>query len=258
MSAETRSVDAHVHISYYLDRAAVIDAAVQAGVIPVIVTNRPSEYRDLLSVLDGRRGIRLGLGLHPENAGSPYVEHELRILREHFARAQWIAEVGLDATLTNIGSSFVCGTPPTLRAQERMLEQVLEFGVGQKILSVHSRHAEDRLIAMLHQANATKVILHWYTGTLEAARRALDLGFYFSINPEMLTAEPTIDVVRWLPRDRMLLETDGPFTEWDGRIAEPKDVIAIAGAVADVRGESVDDVLECVIRNFMRLEEPGH
>jgi hypothetical protein len=51
MSAETRSVDAHVHISYYLDRAAVIDAAVQAGVIPVIVTNRPSEYRDLLSVL---------------------------------------------------------------------------------------------------------------------------------------------------------------------------------------------------------------
>jgi TatD DNase family protein len=255
MSAEVCSVDAHVHISYYLDRAAVIDAATEAGVIPAIVTNRPSEYRDLLSVLGGRPGIRLGLGLHPENAGGPYVDHELRILREHFAKAHWIAEVGLDATLTNVGSSFVGGTPPTLDAQERMLEQVLELDVSQKILSVHSRHAEDRLIAMLHEARAGNVIFHWYIGNVDAARRAVNLGFYFSINPEMLTEAPSLDVVRWLPSDRVLLETDGPFTKWDGRIAEPKDVIAIAGAVADIRNESVDDLLECVIRNFTSLEK---
>ncbi len=60
-------------------------------------------------------------------------------------------------------------------------------------------------------------VLHWFTGTEAEARRAVELGCYFSINREMLRSEKHRKLVSLLPRDRLLTETDGPFVENDAR-----------------------------------------
>lgn len=254
MRKVVRGVDLHCHVNFYRDREAVLDAASQADVIPVIVTNRPSEYRNLLSLVSGRTKLRLGLGLHPEAAGSGDAYHELGILRDHFASAQWIGEVGLDATLTTVGSSFVMGDPPTLETQQKMLGSILELGVTNKVLSVHSRFAEHQLIDMLLAADARSVVFHWFHGDLDTARRLVDAGFSMSINPEMLNSETGTAVVRWLPREHLLLETDGPFIEWGGEIAAPKDIPAIAHKVAEARHEDAYELLASVMDNFVALE----
>ena len=254
MPEPATAVDAHCHVDVYLDREAVLDAAAAADVIPIIVTNRPSEYRNLLPFVGERQGVRLALGLHPEAAGSSYVDHEMRTLRHHFASASWIGEVGLDATLTTVGSSFVMGDPPTLETQEAMLESILELGVADKVMSVHSRFAEHRLVDLLVAAGAKSVVFHWYHGDLDSARLVIDAGFSLSINPEMLNSASGAEVVRWLPREHLLLETDGPFIAWRDEIAEPKDIPEIAQVVADAREEAVDSLLESAMNNFAALE----
>ncbi|RRH91092.1 TatD family deoxyribonuclease [Mesorhizobium tamadayense] len=79
------------------------------------------------------------------------------------------------------------------------------------------------------------VVLHWFTGSKSEARRAATLGCYFSVNAEMTRSDRGRSLVSDLPIDRILTETDGPFTQVDGRPSEPADVETTVAAIADVR-----------------------
>lgn len=222
--------------------------------MPVVVTTRPSEYRNLHSLFADRgEHLRLGLGIHPEAAGSVYAEHELRILRQLFDTTQWIAEVGLDGAIAEAVGSFF-GSQPGLAEQERMLAEVLALGVRRKVLSVHSRGAEGRLLDMLREAGAPAVALHWYRGNREDAGRAIELGYLFSVNVDMLETAHGRELIRWLPAEHLLFETDGPFTTVDGRPSEPRDVVPLARRVASLRDVPSDEFLAQTLDNFRRLE----
>jgi TatD DNase family protein len=78
-------------------------------------------------------------------------------------------------------------------------------------------------------------VLHWFTGTRAEARRAVDLGCYFSINAEMLDSNRHRELVAALPLERLLTETDGPFTQRDGRATRPSDVRAVVSSLATLR-----------------------
>lgn len=81
-----------------------------------------------------------------------------------------------------------------------------------KILSVHSRCAETDCIGIL-DGYTGKIILHWYSGNLRTLRDAIDLGCYFSINQQMLLSKNGRDVVDALPIDKILVESDAPFSK---------------------------------------------
>src|SRR5207247_990882 len=89
-----------------------------------------------------------------------------------------------------------------------------------KVLSVHSRGAERETILRLAEAGVM-AILHGYTGPLELVDSALAAGLYFSVHPAMLTNPHGPSLLDALPRDRVLTETDGPWTPFSGRPAEP-------------------------------------
>ena len=67
-------------------------------------------------------------------------------------------------------------------------------------------------------------MLHWFTGTKAEAKRAVELGCYFSINIEMLKNERHTALIMGLPQDRLLTETDGPFVKGAGGTMRPRDV----------------------------------
>jgi TatD DNase family protein len=75
-------------------------------------------------------------------------------------------------------------------------------------------------------------ILHWFSDNASIAKKAAEQGGYFSVNHRMLTSESGIALVRSLPSDRLLTETDAPFTEVNGRKTEPRDVVTTADALA--------------------------
>jgi TatD DNase family protein len=97
------------------------------------------------------------------------------------------------------------------------------------------------------------VVLHWFTGSKSDARRAAALGCYFSINAEMTRTDRGRDLIRSLPRDRILTETDGPFTQVEGRPSEPSDVLDVIAGIGARIGLPADVAAKAVLSNLRSL-----
>src|SRR5690606_6148367 len=122
--------------------------------------------------------------------------------------------------------------------------------------SVHSVRSVPMVLEMIERhlpQDRGVVVLHWFTGTSAEARRAADLGCYFSINAEMMRSHRGRALVAELPTDRILTETDGPFTRINGQPAEPASVGATVGAIARLRGEPHESVSHAIHTNLRRL-----
>jgi TatD DNase family protein len=207
-------VDAHCHVDRYPDLRRVLAAAHDADVVTIAVTEVPSSFQKLHAALRGTPSLRLALGLHPLRAATVSAL-ELSLFRRLLDKTDYVGEVGLD---------FSREGKPTRAAQLKILETILRLPrITEKVLSVHTRGAEAESIDQLSAARAT-AILHWYSGPLTQLDRALDAGFYFSINPAMLRTKNGQRLTSRIPRNRLLTETDGPYTRVAGRVSEPKDM----------------------------------
>jgi TatD DNase family protein len=96
-------------------------------------------------------------------------------------------------------------------------------------------------------------VLHWFTGTAAEAKRAVDLGCYFSVNAEMLANEKRAAITKALPLDRVLTETDGPFTQTAARPTVPSDVWIAVDGLARLHGMPPAVVSATVMRNLKGL-----
>ena len=240
-------VDFHCHLDLYPDFEAAIARAEAARIYTLTVTTTPKAWPRNHELTRHTRYVRAALGLHPqlvaERAG------ELVLWERYLAEARYIGEVGLDA-----GPRFY----KSLDAQKQVFRTVLErcADVGGKILTVHSVRTVPIVLEMIERhfpPNRGKVVLHWFTGSRAEARRAATLGCYFSINAEMARSDRGRAVVAELPMDRLLTETDGPFTRVDGRPAEPADALVGIDAIARLRNLTTDAVDKAVRTNLQDL-----
>jgi TatD DNase family protein len=215
-------VDAHVHLDRFADPDAVVDAASRGGVHCLAVTETPAHHVVVRAWLGARAGVEVAVGAHPLHAGS-LSEVDLRRLDQAIGDCRFVGEVGLDGSPEGVGS---------LPAQRRAFERVLAHpGLRSRVLTVHSRGADAEAIAALAGARATAV-LHWFRGTPADAQAALDAGLRFSVNPAMIATEHGRALISQLPRERVLTETDGPYTSVDGRAATPSDIPVVITALA--------------------------
>jgi TatD DNase family protein len=123
---------------------------------------------------------------------------------------------------------------------------------------VHTREATDDTWAVLRSFPTVRAVLHCFTGTLDEARVALDLGHYISISGIVTfpRAHELREVAAFVPEDRLLVETDAPFlapVPFRGKRNEPAWVTRTLGAIADVRGVTSETLGDAVQRNFARF-----
>ncbi len=97
------------------------------------------------------------------------------------------------------------------------------------------------------------VILHWFTGSAAEARRAVEMGCYFSVNEEMLRSPKHRKLVASLPPDRLLTETDGPFVQRDGSPIRPSQVARAVREIAEVHGVTAEHAAKVILQNLKRL-----
>ena len=98
--------------------------------------------------------------------------------------------------------------------------------------------------------------MHWFTGSKSEARRAVDQGCYFSINSQMLIQERHRELVASLPLNRLLTETDGPFTQTAGRPSKPSDVADLISPLASLRGVTAESLRQTLLNNLRLLVTP--
>lgn len=240
-------VDFHCHLDLYPDHAQLIRECDYAGIATLTVTTTPKAWARNSEMAMGARHVRVALGLHPQLVAEREVEIDLfaRLLCE----ARYVGEVGLDA-----GPRFY----KSFDAQKRVFERILQMCAeqGGKVLTVHSVRAVSQVLQHLESflpADRARVVLHWFTGSAAEARRAVDLGCYFSVNSEMLRSSKHRALLVQLPRDRLLTETDGPFVSDQDVPVRPLSVMKTAADLAELYGTTTQVMQAQILTNLARL-----
>ncbi|WP_160011197.1 Qat anti-phage system TatD family nuclease QatD [Rhizobium sp. 18055] len=246
-TASIRGVDFHCHLDLYPDHAAAVARAEAARIYTLTVTTTPRAWARNHELTRHTRYVRAALGLHPQLVADR--ADELPLWERHLPETRYVGEVGLDA-----GPRFY----KSLEAQKHVFQRVLIrcAEAGGKILTVHSVRSAPAVLDMIETylpRDSGTVVLHWFTGSKSEARRAVALGCYFSINAEMTRTDRGRDLIASLPRDRLLTETDGPFTQLEGKATEPSDVPFVADATAAILGVSSGAMTKVIVSNLRSL-----
>jgi len=238
----TLFVDSHCHLDRYENPAAVLAAARRSGVVVVAVTETPADFRRQIGLFDDSY-LRPALGLHPLRAAR-LSGREVEQFFSSLGTTDYVGEIGVD--LSRHGKE-------TGRRQMALFERILEDArIKNKVLTVHSRGAARETADRLEQAGVA-AILHWYTGSLSVAERALAAGNYFSVNPSMLSSKSGRRLLQVLGRDRVLTETDGPYTKSEGRTSQPSDIPDVTRRLAGLWSVPPDEAAQIVVDNMARL-----
>jgi TatD DNase family protein len=240
-------VDLHCHLDLYPDHAAAVTEADAAGVFTLAVTTTPRAWPRNHELAQQTKHVRAALGLHPQLVAER--ESEVDLWDQYLSQTRYVGEVGLDA-----GPRFF----KSLDAQKRVFQHVLRrcAEAGDKIITVHSIRSAKAVLDHIEThlpLGRGKVVLHWFTGTKSEAKRALDLGCFFSINAGMLDSKRHAPMVQVIPLNRMLTETDGPFTRTGERPSQPSDVTVVVDALGRLHGLPAADVAGMVRDNLREL-----
>ena len=236
-------VDTHCHLDRYPDPRSILAGADRARVVTIAVTESPSAFQRQAALMRGAARLRIAIGMHPL-AAHRISAVELSLFRRMIDRTDYVGEVGLD---------FSQHGRATRDVQQVVFGTVLSHPeIKSKILTVHSRGAEAAVIDRLAAAR-TAAILHWYSGPIGLIKSAIDAGLFFSVNPAMLRSRKGRRIVEAIPPDRVLTETDGPYTKVGTRASEPSDVPAVISALAERWSVSPEVAGERVYGNMIRL-----
>lgn len=240
-------VDFHCHLDLYPDHAAAVERCEREGVFTLTVTTTPEAWSRNHELASATRHVRAALGLHPQLVAER--AHEIGLWEELLPRTRYVGEVGLDASPLFYKS---------FETQKEVFARVLSLcaGAGNKIVTTHSVRATKTVLDMIEKHMPPprgRVVLHWFTGTAAEAKRAVDLGCYFSVNAEMLVSEKRAAITKALPLDRVLTETDGPFTQIDARPATPSDVWIAVQGLARLHGTPPANIAATITRTLKSL-----
>jgi TatD DNase family protein len=250
-------VDSHCHLDFP-DFAAelpeIVARAKSAGVgVCVTIGTKLSQFAAVADAAARFPDVYCTVGSHPHEAGhEPLADCGQLIELAQAPKVVGIGETGLD---------YYYEHSPRAQQQANFRAHINAARQLKLPLIVHTRDAEDDTIEILNaemgQGDFTGLI-HCFTGTQRLAEAALDLGLYISVSGIMTfkKSDALRDVLRRVPLDRLLVETDAPYLApmpHRGKRNEPAFVVHTAAMLAELKGVSADELADATTDNFFRL-----
>jgi len=247
-------VDSHCHLDFpdfAKERDAVIARARAAGIgTMVTICTRLDEFPAVRKIAESDDDIWCSVGVHPHEAAD-YAEmstEDLAALAVH-PRVIGIGETGLDFHYDH--------SPRDLQGRVFRTHIAASKASGLPLI-IHAREADAEIAGILREERATAGVLHCFSSGRALAEAALDLGFYISISGIVTfrNAEELRGIVRDVPLDRLLVETDAPYlapVPYRGRRNEPAYVATTAAAVAALKEMEPAALAAATTENFFRL-----
>ncbi|HTV46084.1 MAG TPA: TatD family hydrolase [Stellaceae bacterium] len=247
-------VDSHCHLDFpelAAEQEAIIARARAAGVGTMLtIATRLDQFDAVRSIAERDAAIWCSVGAHPHEAAShaALLPEQLTALAAH-PKVVGIGETGLD---------FHYDLSPRDIQEQVFRAHVAASQMTGLPLIIHAREADDEIAKILKEQRPPAGVLHCFSSGRRLAEVALSLGFYVSISGIVTfkNAAALRDIVRDLPLDRLLVETDSPYlapVPYRGKRNEPAFVTATAAAVAALKGVDRDTLAEATTRNFFRL-----
>lgn len=250
-------VDSHCHLDFKefeSDFEDVLKRAASRSVSHfVTISTRISEFHKIIKTASRNKSIFCSVGNHPSNSFE-----EPKITAEQIAalcthpKVIGIGETGLD---------YHYDYSPKETQQTTFIEHIKASQKTKLPLIIHSREAEDDTIELLQTQYKSKefpILLHCFTSKLHLAEAALELGGYISFSGIITfkKSEELQEIVKKIPLDRILVETDSPYLapqSHRGKRNEPAFVVEVAKKIAELKNVSYEEVASITTRNFEKL-----
>ncbi len=250
-------VDTHAHLhfpEFAEDLDAVLERARQAGVATMVTIGTDRETNPAAVALAERLpGVYASVGIHPHDAAEA--------TEEDFAALEQLARTSPKVVaLGEMGLDFFRNLSPH-DVQERVFRRQLGLArrLGKPVI-VHCRDAHIETLAILADGRAGEAggVMHCFSGDVEVATHCLDLGLYISLAGPVTykNARALPDVARFVPEDRLVVETDCPFLPphpHRGKRNEPAYMTLTAARIAELRGADSEALNTAMSRNAARL-----
>lgn len=263
-------MDVHTHLTHELfksDQDEVIARAIQSGLGAIIVNGlEPRSNREILEISQKYEAIKVALGIYPVDAVNnllpedfPFevrqfdVQDEISFIRKKAKEGELIAigECGLDGHWL---------PQETFTQQEKVFVQLIEIAMDYDLpVIIHTRKREKRSIEILQSYGVGKVNFHCFGGkTKMAIKVAATEGWYFSIPANARVNQAFTKLLRELPEDRILTETDAPYLGPQRNTRnEPANVVHTVDLLAELRAWDKQQAKQRIWDNYLRLFCPN-
>lgn len=234
--------DTHFHLDLQESKNNILKEIDSNKIYTIAVTNLPPLYEKLNNEINSKF-IRVALGFHPELIGQyqKHIPDMWRLLPD----AKYIGEVGIDLKTGKESKNLQLSFFEDLIGKCSIL--------GNKILSVHSRAAASEVVSIIGENFNGKIILHWYSGTKQNQEQAIRNGYYFSVNYAMINSGSGQKIISNIPDDKILIETDSPFTSINGHIYKPSEIGKIVEGIAMIKNMDIEVMQNILWDNFVTL-----
>jgi TatD DNase family protein len=258
MTAELFDTHAHLHFpDFATDFDEMMTRARAVGVRMMVTIGTDAETsRAAVAIAERAPDVWASVGLHPHDADSG--DDAL------FAELERLAGSPRVVALGEMGLDFFRNLSPRPVQETAFRRQIALARTLRKPVVVHCRDAHEETLAILAEERVNDVggIMHCFSGDVEIARRCLDLGLLVSLAGPVTypNARALPDVARFVPADRLVVETDCPYLPpqpYRGKRNEPSYLVITAARVADVRKESLDELGPRMAENARRLFRIG-
>jgi TatD DNase family protein len=230
------------------DLEAVLQRAATRGVRAILtVSETLEEAQHILALAERYPLLKPCAGLYPTIIDRQAALAMLDFIRQHQDQLVAIGEVGLD--YWKVQDADAREVQREILAQHIALSRELDLP-----LNVHSRSAGRHTIAWLREHEAQRVLMHAFDGKVSAAMAGIEAGYYFSVPPSIVRSPQKQKLVRHLPLERLLLESDSPVLgpEREQR-NEPCNVWLACEHIATIKGVSAEDVAHITTTNARTL-----
>ena len=256
-------IDSHCHLNFpeLSDNLPAIREAMAAARVDraLVISTRLESFPAVHALATGHANFWCTVGVHPDEEDALEPSLDDLLTRAALPKVLGIGETGLD--YYRLGERTVADIA---WQRDRFRVHIQAAQQTQLPLVIHTRCASEDTMAILKEQGedgspkSAGGVFHCFTETAEVARAALDLGFFISFSGILTfkSAQDLRDVARFVPMDRMLIETDSPYlapTPYRGKVNNPSYVPWVAKQIAEIKQLSVEDVALATTTNTERL-----
>lgn len=248
-------IDTHAHIythEFLKTQEDMLARALENNVSHILMPNiDKNSITSMLQLYKSQPNMCLPmLGLHPVDVKADFEEEIEEIFSHYTEEYIGVGEIGIDLHWDKT----------TLDIQKKAFQKQIEFAIQKNLpISVHVRDAFPETLKILeaYRDSTLKGVIHCFTGTLEQAKKAINLGFYLGIGGVLTFKNSKLDkTIEQIDLKHLLLETDTPYlapTPHRGKTNEPSYIPLIATKLAEIKGVDLEIVAEQTTANAMEL-----